>query len=96
MRLLVDTCISPLVVKALRAAGYEVEWVGDWQGSPADEEVLKHAYVEGQVIVTLDKDFGTLAVALDRPHRGIVRIAAGLSRIMPPSSWQCWTSTAPH
>lgn len=75
MRLLVDTCVSPRVVEALRAAGHEAEWVGNWPGSPADEDVLAHAYAQGQVIVTLDKDFGTLAVALGRPHRGIVRIA---------------------
>jgi predicted nuclease of predicted toxin-antitoxin system len=75
MRLLVDACLSLRVVQALRAAGYEVEWVGDWETSPSDEDILAHAYAEGQVIVTLDKDFGTLAVALGRLHRGIIRIA---------------------
>jgi predicted nuclease of predicted toxin-antitoxin system len=68
MRLLVDACLSVRVVQTLRTAGYEVEWVGDWETNPSDEDILTHAYVEGQVIVTLDKDFGTLAVALGRFH----------------------------
>ncbi len=31
-------------------------------------------WAEGRVLITLDKDFGELAVALRRPHAGIVRL----------------------
>ncbi len=49
-------------------------WAGDWPKDPGDDEVLRSAYSEGRVLITLDKDFGELAVVLRRPHAGIVRL----------------------
>lgn len=51
-----------------------MEWVGDWPTDPGDDEILAHAAQNGQVLVTLDKDFGGLAVAFGAPHAGIVRL----------------------
>lgn len=39
-----------------------------------DEEILAHAYNEGRILVTLDKDFGELAIILRIPHCGIMRL----------------------
>jgi predicted nuclease of predicted toxin-antitoxin system len=36
--------------------------VCDWAKDPGDEEILTQAHREGRVLVTLDKDFGELAV----------------------------------
>lgn len=36
--------------------------------------ILAHAVRNGQALVTLDKDFGELAVALGAAHAGIVRL----------------------
>ena len=36
--------------------------------------ILAHAAHNGQVLITLDKDFGELAVALGAVHAGIVRL----------------------
>src|SRR5438094_582682 len=59
----------------LRAgAGHDVVWSGDWPADPGDEEILDRAYRESRVLITLDKDFGELAVARGRPHRGILRL----------------------
>ena len=58
----------------LRSAGHDVEWVGDWSADPGDEQVLATAAAQEQVLVTLDKDFGELAVLHRRPHAGIVRL----------------------
>jgi predicted nuclease of predicted toxin-antitoxin system len=58
----------------LRGLGHDVVWAGDWSSDPGDDEVLRRAHVERRVLVTLDKDFGELAVALRRPHSGIVRL----------------------
>lgn len=74
MRVLLDTCVWGGAQSFLLAAGHEVEWVGGWEHDPGDEEILAYAYRNGSVLVTLDKDFGELAVALGRPHRGIVRL----------------------
>lgn len=41
---------------------------------PGDDDILRRAASEGRVLVTLDKDFGTLAVFRNLPHTGIVRI----------------------
>ena len=74
MRLLLDSCIAPGTADILRQAGHDVEWVGEWQEDPGDEEILAQALVATRVLVTLDKDFGELAVVFGRPHCGILRI----------------------
>ncbi len=48
---------------------------GDWPDDPGDEQILAFAPLdEGRTVVTLDKDFGELAVAFGRPHSGILRL----------------------
>lgn len=46
----------------LEAAGHDVVWVGDWDRDPGDREILFQARSEGRILVTLDKDFGELAI----------------------------------
>jgi predicted nuclease of predicted toxin-antitoxin system len=41
---------------------------------PGDEEILAQAHREGRILITLDKDFGELAIVHGRPHSGIVRL----------------------
>jgi len=74
LKVLLDTCIWPGAKSEIERAGHEVEWVGDWDPDPGDEEILSHAARSRQVIVTVDKDFGELAVAFGREHAGIVRM----------------------
>jgi predicted nuclease of predicted toxin-antitoxin system len=38
------------------------------------------AFDEERVLITLDKDFGELAVVYGRPHRGIIRLVGLPSR----------------
>lgn len=49
-------------------------WAGDRSADPGDVEILDLARKDGCVLITLDKDFGELAVAFGRDHRGIIRI----------------------
>jgi len=56
------------------SAGHDVIWTGDWEKDPGDEEILAYAEREGRVLVTLDKDFGELAIVFDLPHSGIMRL----------------------
>ena len=74
MKLLLDSCIWPGAKEPIQRAGHSVEWVGDWSADPGDDEILAHAANARQVVVTLDKDFGELAVAFGRKHTGIVRL----------------------
>ena len=74
MRVLIDSCVAGSVASALAAAGHEVECVADWPADPGDPAVLAHAYSGGAVVLTLDKDFGELAVVRGQAHSGIVRL----------------------
>lgn len=74
MKLLLDTCVSPRTRDALAAAGHDAIWTGDWTSDPGDEAILDFAQRDSRVLVTLDKDFGELAVVFGKPHCGIVRL----------------------
>ncbi|MGC1377506.1 MAG: DUF5615 family PIN-like protein [Anaerolineales bacterium] len=75
MKILLDTCIWGGVKQALLDAGYDVVWSGDLDKDPGDDEILAWAYREQRILVTLDKDFGELAIVYGQPHAGIVRLA---------------------
>jgi predicted nuclease of predicted toxin-antitoxin system len=60
--------------RVLEAAGHNVIWAGNWETDPGDEEILSIAHREGRVLVTLDKDFGELAILFGQPHSGIIRL----------------------
>jgi predicted nuclease of predicted toxin-antitoxin system len=60
---------------ALRVAGHDVDWVGDWPSDPGDRAILERAHAERRILVTLDNDFGELAVRQGVEHSGIVRLS---------------------
>jgi len=74
VRVLLDTCVWGGAKDAVAAGGHDVTWAGDWPHDPGDEEILAQAHTEGRVLVTLDKDFGELAVVRGHAHSGIVRL----------------------
>jgi predicted nuclease of predicted toxin-antitoxin system len=74
MKILLDSCVWGKAAGELRAAGHDVIWAGDWHPDPGDEEILARASAQGRVLVTLDKDFGELAILHDTQHCGIVRL----------------------
>lgn len=74
MKVLLDTCMSGSLLAPLTNAGHEVVWSGTWASDPGDDEIMASAHREGRVLVTLDKDFGMLAVLQGKPHAGIVRL----------------------
>lgn len=74
MKLLLDTCVWGGVLKDLRAAGHDVIWAGEWPEDPGDSEILERAHKENRALVTLDKDFGELAIVHRKRHSGIIRL----------------------
>ena len=70
MNLLLDSCVWGLAKFELITLGHDVGWAGDWAQDPGDEEVLARAYQERRVLITLDKDFGELAILRGLPHPG--------------------------
>ena len=74
MKVLLDSCISSNIRQPLQAAGHDVIWIGDWPKDPGDREILDFAFREQRIVITLDKDFGALAIRDGQPHAGIVRL----------------------
>ncbi len=91
MKLLLDSCVSRHLVPPLMAAEHDVDWVGDWPEDPGDQAILVRAHNERRTVVTVDKDFGELAVRRGMPHAGIIRLvglplrhqAATLIQVLP-------------
>jgi predicted nuclease of predicted toxin-antitoxin system len=71
---LIDACVPRALAVDLTAAGHDVECVENWPGSPGDDEVLAAARDAGRVLITLDKDFGELAIRVGHAHAGILRL----------------------
>jgi predicted nuclease of predicted toxin-antitoxin system len=72
MRLLVDECTGQTVAAWLRERGHEVFSVFDEDRGMTDEAPLAKAAAENWVVITNDKDFGTLVFREKRPHKGII------------------------
>jgi predicted nuclease of predicted toxin-antitoxin system len=81
MKVLLDTCVWGGAVKVLETAGHEVVWGGDWSEDPGDEEIIAIAHKDGRILVTLDKDFGEIAIVKGRAHCGIIRLVNIPARI---------------
>lgn len=73
--LLTDENIHPQVVTYLRDAGFDVLDVKEqgWQGM-SDEDILTRAYNDGRIVISHDRDFGTLAIAAQKPITGILYV----------------------
>ena len=74
MKLLLDTCVAGGAKKPLAAEGHDVVWSGDWLEDPGDKKILELAHEQQRIFVTLDKDFGELAIVQGLPHCGIIRL----------------------
>jgi predicted nuclease of predicted toxin-antitoxin system len=83
MKVLLDTCVVGNVYQVLLASGIDVERTGNRERDPGDEAILAYAFEHGRILVTLDKDFGTLAILQGRPHTGILRLVGLSSRNKP-------------
>jgi predicted nuclease of predicted toxin-antitoxin system len=84
VRVLLDSCVWGGVRGVLAAGGFDVASVGDPGPDPGDEEVMARAHRERRTLVTLDKDFGEMAVVHRRPHHGIIRLVNVSARRQAP------------
>lgn len=74
MRLALDVCVWPKAADELRSHGNDVMLVAELDKAMSDAEILDWSHIEGRTVITLDKDFGKLAVLLGKLHCGIVRL----------------------
>jgi predicted nuclease of predicted toxin-antitoxin system len=80
VKLLLDSCVWGGAKHDLEGRGHDVVWAGDWSEDPGDEAILERATREGRILVTLDKDFGELAIVRSIKHAGIVRLVGFAAR----------------
>jgi predicted nuclease of predicted toxin-antitoxin system len=80
MRLFLDSCVWGGIRPELIAAGHDVLAAADWDEDPGDEVILAFAHREDRILITLDKDFGELAIAQGKPHAGILRLVSFSAR----------------
>ena len=74
IKFLADESCDFTVVRALRAAGYDVVAVAESFPSATDLHVLKLAVDEGRVLLAEDKDFGEWVFAHKEETYGVVLI----------------------
>ena len=79
---MLDSCVWGGAVAALAELGHDVIWSGSWEQDPGDNAILAAAHSAERILVTLDKDFGELAILKGLPHSGIVRLAGFRAKMM--------------
>jgi predicted nuclease of predicted toxin-antitoxin system len=67
MRLLADENFPLPTIEALRKDGHDVVWVRIHCPATKDAALLDRAEAEGQILLTLDKDFWQIAIQRRRP-----------------------------
>lgn len=74
LRFLADESCDFIVVRVLRANGYDVVAVSETTRRSVDSELIEQAHRENRVLLTEDKDFGWLVFASHSVSAGVVLI----------------------
>ena len=72
LRFLADENCDFTVVRALRAAGYDVLAVSELMTRSVDRELIEQAGRERRILLTEDKDFGWLVFASHTDSPGVI------------------------
>lgn len=74
LRFLADENCDFSVVRALRAAGYDVLAVSEFMARSNDRELIELAVREQRILLTEDKDFGWLVFVSHHDSPGVILI----------------------
>jgi predicted nuclease of predicted toxin-antitoxin system len=72
VRFFVDECIGASLVTELRDRGHDVVWAQDDHATLPDNQILAFATQENRVLISEDRDFGTLVFGRRQPAIGII------------------------
>ena len=70
MNILADENIPRLIVDCLRDQGHDVYWVAESNPAIKDQQVLELAIHSERLLITFDKDFGSLVFKEKLPSKG--------------------------
>lgn len=87
LRFLADESCDFGVVRALRAAGFDVLAVGEFMTRSVDRDLIEQAKREQRILITEDKDFGWLVFAshVDSPGVILIRFPGDLRQTLARS-----------
>lgn len=74
MRFLIDRCAGRTLADWLRSEAHDVVESREWGDDPGDLEILRRAAAERRILVTIDKDFGTLVFREQWVQCGLIRL----------------------
>lgn len=74
MNIVADEGVERQVVEALREAGQQVTYIAEVAPSSSDDEVLARAAAANSLLITRDKDFGSLVYRSGHSHAGVVLV----------------------
>lgn len=72
LKLLLDENLGHFVADKLRQSNFDVLSILETRPGASDKTVLTVALVQKRIVITLDKDFGTLAHLHSRKHAGVI------------------------
>ena len=72
MRFLADENVSRVVIRRLRAAGFEVISIAETRPGIPDQDVVGVAAAEECILITEDQDFGELVIRQRLEVRGLI------------------------
>lgn len=72
LRFLLDENVGSIVAKFLQGREYDVASIIEHTPGMRDREVLQKAVKEDRILITLDKDIGTLIYHYSQKHVGVI------------------------
>jgi predicted nuclease of predicted toxin-antitoxin system len=72
VRIVVDTCGGMGLVRWLRSDSHDVRSIEEEDRTLDDRSILQLAALDDRVLITNDKDFGSLVFVEGMPHRGVI------------------------
>ncbi|HPZ07855.1 MAG TPA: DUF5615 family PIN-like protein [Candidatus Eremiobacteraeota bacterium] len=74
MKFLIDRCAGHKLAQWLRSQGYDVVESRERGDDPGDYVLLKWAFTEKRILITIDTDFGRLIFIQGLLHCGLIRL----------------------
>ena len=72
LKFLIDVGVGKGIEKYLHAEGYDIKAVRDIDPCLEDEKIIRTAFLENRMVITMDKDFGELVYHSLMEHSGVL------------------------